>query len=1655
MLERYRPQNTLRDRTRRKQIDFLQKRPDYSALYEAISKGEELRRNQEIVNSATQDDLTLRPEKVVETVQDQFAPNPNTGLPEAGKNFGPVTEPKKRGFFKNATDFLSDKFQDLEDTGKFIGELIFSKRENTGISTPVDVLTDLTENAPFFKEFNKRQKELTPKYTEAGINPKDVLLDLIPHLTDSKVGRESGAFEKFQEIQKETPGDVIPGSGKQLGSALATSLPSALSVKKFVTGSMAIPDYKPENVTGIVFDPLNAIDIGLGKIITTPVKIASKYGAKTVAKQTLARTGSDTRAFTDIKDILNPDEFNDVINISSVRASGISENLLPNQVFDADFDIYARMGMAVPRSATGISRSTLFDITRKLEDNVVNANDYLQARKGIDKALPGHSATDFTVPFTTKILNLDQQEELLKQLNNFWKTDTLTREGVDARRSFDFENAASRLKPNEEHLQSRLTLNDLFKDKTNNPFSRIGDALIGRRAAYKGGRFTTPFKLTRIFTGYRAQRPYLDDMQDIVSGKMEGNVNYYLEGINHYYDSKIRITPQIIERDILKLKNTGSPILTNENGISKIRDMEVTPKLLLDIGIKPVTDADGKVVLPTAEFLGRFFTKETPYWKLTGAENVDVAKNTSLGKWVETYQNIIKQSVERNKNLGGAFAANNLENIGEFIPRISRELNEITVNPQNYDYTKARIFTDDQAVNAVAEGYIKYHEDPYNTLRIFLASQESAALQAEYKTLVEKVARSQFTDSVVTKSKAAINNIVKAGNDIVTDLEPAANKILEKRQISRIRFNFPELGKDFNDLAGMTGKRYENKLADIQKKVLKLKESPTSQFNINLRRQQDSLANYEKNYDQWGIKVSDRELIIKEASRKNLNKIKVNMGAKGEEVTGLLKVLSSVGRGAENFSGMYQFVGAGFDIGSPLVHGIVPLVTNPKGWAKGVQIMFNSIMDPEMKVFNKYLENNVETLELANKLNIPLGAQTSDWLQVFQSGRFYKGGDSQGRKWLGRNVAKIPKIGPAIADAPRKLLGGAERAFASPIDIMKLEMLKTFRPLAKTNNDLDEIASLIKHSTGAMDLYAMGMGRAQRTVEALLFFSPRLLRGSAALLADAAQGGIKGQLARESIARLLMVNGFMAHLISRITGGETSYDPTNSRFGMVKIGETWIGSNRSVQSLSQVLIAMTEDIALGDVDAPYIFKGKTKDEFGNTIYNPLYRWQENKSAYGRQLAMQILTGEDYWGQEKNLFAGEGLDVLIPLPLWMQSAQLEDANRGVREADISIPVFGDLDFYWGQLVEPLGGRSFKEGIYEQRERTRNRIASEIFGPETEWKDLTAVQQSAIENPPVEFLNGLSEIDKEKYENNKTELDQFDKAWQETFKNKADSELLSQFFGDQKAEKDILRNQIERETKRYESGEFGIFSDFRKRITSLEHDYYARLDVLENKYAQDYPEFDVSQQLMDRARRYPEDSYEFLYSFYSKEVSNNPDFDLPGGEYDYEGHQRADRQFFDEYGQDVYAQVKLMQYLRKDQNIYTSEIINGKDIFGGLYWASTSQQIRQLDPITYDFYINTYQKAADYEQEAMLATNPQLKSLIDTRNQVRKLLRESNPLLDIWVYRNGYGRETLYSKAFADSTGKPDPKELNRWSSLDTEVDWSDLYKRRKQLFPEYY
>ena len=671
-LKRYEPRRSLRSSARQRQTESLLKRgPDYSKVYEALIKRrqeqEEQKRYEQIAKTALTKEQEKRPESATQLAQSQFTPSPETGLPEAGKEFGPASEKKDTGFWKKVGGVL----ENLAITGAGIGEVLLTPKPEEKSYTPLGVLRTVLQDAPYFKQKKERKKILDPKYKEAGITAKDVAADIFQ--LENVFGTDPEAFEKFKEIQQTTQKIPIPGSGKVL-QAFAASTPAGTAIP---LTEQVYPDVSPSTIDEFIFDPLWTVDLGAAKIITAPIKTISKFGGKSVLKTTLNRTNAGDRAFTDINAALTPEELSEVISWNKVRPQ-ISEDLLPNTVFDADFELYSKLGMAVPRSATGISKSTLYDLTLRLEKNVIDSNDWLIGRKfgkrkGLEpdytfltdgKKIPGHSATDFIVPFTDKKLNLFQQEELLRQLNAFWKNDTITKMGYTGSQSFDFQKTASRLRPNELHLQSRPGLRDLFKDKSQSKLRVLGDFAIGRRGTLLWKQKNmNPLKLMKFITGSRTSRPYYDEMHDIVSGKMEHDVSYYLEGVNYYFDAKQRIMPQFIERDLIKLRRTGSPIKVNENGILKVRDTLINEKTLRNIGIVPKLDKNQQVVLPTSEFLGKFFSKEKPYWKLTGADHPDIARNTPLGKWVSTYQNIIKESLERNKYLGGNHLLNVTEDI--------------------------------------------------------------------------------------------------------------------------------------------------------------------------------------------------------------------------------------------------------------------------------------------------------------------------------------------------------------------------------------------------------------------------------------------------------------------------------------------------------------------------------------------------------------------------------------------------------------------------------------------------------------------------------------------------------------------------------------------------------------------------------------------------------------------------------------------------------------------------------------------------------------------------------------------------------------------------------------------------------------------------------
>lgn len=94
-----------------------------------------------------------------------------------------------------------------------------------------------------------------------------------------------------------------------------------------------------------------------------------------------------------------------------------------------------------------------------------------------------------------------------------------------------------------------------------------------------------------------------------------------------------------------ELKRIGSPIeFDPTTGVTKIGNTEITQQLLKSLGIKvPKTTEDGRLILPTSDFLGKFFTTQgdQQYWKIlvaTGNPNIKNAGDAMLtptGKWIK------------------------------------------------------------------------------------------------------------------------------------------------------------------------------------------------------------------------------------------------------------------------------------------------------------------------------------------------------------------------------------------------------------------------------------------------------------------------------------------------------------------------------------------------------------------------------------------------------------------------------------------------------------------------------------------------------------------------------------------------------------------------------------------------------------------------------------------------------------------------------------------------------------------------------------------------------------------------------------------------------------------------------------------------------------
>ena len=1576
--------------------------------------------------------------------------------------------------------------------------------------------------SPNIEENNKRSQKILNAYDKSDIgvyeNVNDTIeagLNAIGVSTVDDRGFLDDLFTVFTPYGQATQlGDLLTPTNESTSVAAVNAKLATEAAQKgepIPQGLTKIPEMSKKLGLELTYDPLNFAEIGyIAKVAgktkalfkaNQPLGLRSKA---TVAREgqiiSKQQIGAATSANIATDDnllyrpvLLNPDEASGVITYETIGRYVDSVDLPTRSGFV--------VGSEVSDARLGYRRQELIDMYENLFAEVSTAKYFDQAK--VRKQSKLNPQAEAVTAFNGKIRNIEESEKFLKQLNNLLVNDeviskvsrgieddfTNVRYGPKSPRSnFD---KASDIDVNAKNLYETPTAANILTGL--GVSGKIAGKEIPGLAAFRKGFFSFISPRSKIAG---------DVFTNPTSSPSE-----FVEGAHQVWLQQTAAIPDLVEKapGLAELKRIGSPFEYNAvTGITKIGGIELTPELFRAAKLKvPTLTDDGQMILPTSDFFAKFFTSkgDQQYWQLlnavgnSGIDNVGDAMLTPVGKWVKKYQKIIDERMEEvfARNVTGYDRAAFIPALrGEtYVGRIAAQLigdgdkaEKALLSGSQFDLTKARAVSDQEIQNFIKEGG-RYVNDPYDILRNILFKTYNDQFTEELSQRALNITAFKFDASGQFAGRKMIDDTV---NDIQNKItNPQADVFIGKDYNTLIN-NFPELTEQVNAAEILTGREKQMAFASINKNINKLKKDVNSVYSQRIKQIEEVAKDTAERKNQYAsfVKMTSNDTFFQDRTinRKTREKIAKAFGISKVEnleseltkalkdyklTKGMIVGADGVLKFSERLGNTMKGIYANVDLAAPLLQGQFILARDPASWAAGTKLMVEALQDE--KVYYQFIADHSETVQKLINGSVPMGSRTSDFFYLFQKG----GKDIEAGSRIARGLGKITGKGyQTKADIPiyastKKLKGQVGKklsgTYSDPLDAYKILTYEALEPLAKTADEIEDLNHFIRASTGSMDLGAMGVGQTQQRIEnTLAFFSPRLFRGITALSADVLRGGLRGSLAREAWGKLGMAQIILMKEFSDITGGELSLDPSSGNFASVKLpsGET-IGFSQTLTPIFRML-AETAEIAMDDPSAFPKFvtqprasavEGKGK----SPIYNPYTRTLRSKSSVLGGSVWDIATGEDYFGYDITLT--ETLKKLaVPVPFSIQSSIVDDVNRAAREPDLVLPLVGELDFYWLQLLNPLGIKEYPQSNWDYLYNTRDEVAARRFpsGTDklTQWNDLSELQKAGLLNPPSEILENLSEGERNQIQKDSTLLKQVAEKVYANVTSPTTPEFMEPYWDNYNKITQKYKFQIEELTEELKQG--NLSSSPLQYESAMRIYKRKRSEILDKKYT-DVDEIfskDVESYLDSQKEKTVENSMKYYVDLFQEKVFDNPDFDLANGEFDYQAMKLADKLFLQNDlngNKELYDQIVSLRFQKKDLNDFEAEVVLGTHIFGGKYFEGADKATLAQYPDVERNYYDTYQKASNDFKRVLRDENPRLAEFISVRNQVRKNLRMNDPYLDAWVYRSGYDNKLL-SDAWLIN-GQQNPSELYSWRDVAMPVDWSYLKRNEKTAFPEYY
>jgi len=528
----------------------------------------------------------------------------------------------------------------------------------------------------------------------------------------------------------------------------------------------------------------------------------------------------------------------------------------------------------------------------------------------------------------------------------------------------------------------------------------------------------------------------------------------------------------------------------------------------------------------------------------------------------------------------------------------------------------------------------------------------------------------------------------------------------------------------------------------------------------------------------------------------------------------------------------------------------------PKIWGKAGVGFARGLVSPRYHA--NLLSNNADLLRPTRR--IVLSADGTEFTEAAQ-----RGGALQVRLPKARVLG--PLAGRQPLAVPATVLKPFVRAYEAAMDTAGIEMLKAFQHRMTTPARRADVEDFINEFRGLASSKKVGVSPSWQQVESAAMLAPRYNRAIAALVADTFRGGLRGELARESMVRAIAAVAAMSVAVS-LARGETLEEATEHLNPFSGDFMTWdvfgqrVGPGSKVRSLVVLLARSIED---------------PRSLLELTMENPGLRFVRGNLSPVLSKGTDLLSGRNFIGDPtRDGYLSFTREIAAPffMPLWIASFALEGGDLEGRTTR------GVADFF--------GFRGYPESAFG----TFVRYVEETSGKKwDEQPKLTDVEKKWFQK---EDLKGRE-------------------LWQNFVRDQEHrgrtGRLMSRFHDHSMVRLEGLESAAE------QARQSGDFQGLREEIVRLGSEYGARISGLETDptLTQEWAEL----------RKIPDDEMpgDAAYRLY-QEIVGDPELDLGIEGYDFAERDRRLDELRGRVGDGVWSEV--MEHLRLNRIEYPPEV-----------------------------------------------------------------------------------------------------------------------------------